>query len=208
MNAREPVFSIIAVSFSIALSFTNCGTRKDAVKLEEPPIITSATYQHTLYNGKPQPIDARAARNDTPPFIITYFPTEEALLKNEGGTTEPPAAVGSYYARIERPAGNGYAAGRDISVEYAIQKAFVTISAEKRQEAVYDGDPKHAASSADVPVDLVIRYYPSEEARSAGDAPGGPPTEPGIYFVTVSYDGDENYRPATKDVEFTIRKNE
>jgi hypothetical protein len=172
--------------------------------LEDPPIITSATYQHTLYNGKPQPIDARAAKDDTAPFIITYFPHEEALLKNEGGTTEPPTAVGSYYARIERPAGNGYAAGRAIPVEYSIQKAFVNIRAEEKQEALYDGAPQRISASADVPVELVIRYYPSEEARSADSAPGGPPVEPGIYFVTVSYDGDEHYRPASKDVEFSI----
>jgi hypothetical protein len=190
----------------LAAGFTGCREREEAAGLEEPPIISSATYQHTLYNGKPQPIDARAARDDTAPLVVTYFPNEEALLKNEGGTTEPPAAVGSYYARIERPGGNGYAAGRDIPVEYSIQKAFVNIRAEEKQEALYDGTPKHAVASADVPVELAIDYYPSEAARAAGSAPEGPPREPGIYFVTVSYGGDENYRSASKDIEFSIIK--
>jgi hypothetical protein len=193
----------------LTTGFLSCGTREGTGEdspLESPPIITSATYQHTLYNGRPQPIDARAARDDTAPFIITYFPNNEALLKDEGGTAEPPVAVGSYYARIERPAGNGYAAGRDIAVEYYIQKALVSITAEEKQEALYDGAPKRIAASADAPVELAIDYYPSEQARLSGAALGGPPAEPGLYFVTLSYAGDENYRPASKDVEFAIIK--
>jgi hypothetical protein len=106
----------------IAVLTASCSSQRE---LEDPPIITSASYQHTLYNGRPQPIDAQAAKDDVPPFIITYFPSEEALLKNEGGSFEVPSEVGDYYVRIERPAGNGYRQGPDIKVEYHIQKALI-----------------------------------------------------------------------------------
>jgi hypothetical protein len=91
-------------------------------ELDDPPIITSASYQHTLYNGQRQPIDARAAKDDVPPLVITYFHSEENLLQNVGGTTEAPSDVGTYFAKIERPAGNGYREGPSIKVEYHIQK--------------------------------------------------------------------------------------
>jgi hypothetical protein len=179
-----------------------CGTRKNApAVLEDPPIITSATYQHTLYNGQPQPIEAKAVREGIPPFIITYFPSLEALERNEGGVIQAPAAVGTYYARIERPAGNGYAQGRDIPVEYHIQKGFVNIIAEEKQDAVYDGLPKGVSVRPDVPVELDIRYYQGEAA-----IPAERPTEPGVYRVTVSYAGDENYMGASKNIEFAIIK--
>jgi hypothetical protein len=110
-------------SIIIIAALTACSSQKE---LNDPPIITSASYQHTLYNGKPQPIEAKAAKDNTAPFIVTYFPSEEALLKNEGGSLEAPGEVGVYYARIERPAGNGYRRGPDIKVEYHIQKALRT----------------------------------------------------------------------------------
>jgi hypothetical protein len=179
-----------------------CGVReKTAVGLEEPPIITSATYQHTLYNGKPQPIEARAAREDTAPFVITYFSSLEALERNEGGLTEAPAEVGTYYARIERPAGNGYARGRDIPVEYHIQKGFLNIIAEEKQEALYDGRPGRITARTDPPVELEIRYRLGEQVLS-----GEGPTEPGLYRVTLSYPGDERLMGASRDIEFRIIK--
>ncbi|MDR1931325.1 MAG: hypothetical protein LBQ57_00745 [Spirochaetales bacterium] len=184
--------------------FAACAAR-EAGELEQPPIITSATYQHTLYTGKPQPIEAEAARPGAPPFIITYFPGKDALERNEGGSGDAPSAVGAYYARIERPSGNGYAAGPDVAVEYYIQKAFVTIQAEEKQRALYDGSPKSVAAGADAPVPLVITYYPT--AQKSGPGLGGPPIEAGVYHVTISWPGDDNYRPASKDVEFAIVNN-
>jgi hypothetical protein len=91
----------------------------------DPPIITSASHQHTLYNGRPQPIEAQAAKDDVTPFVITYYYSEEALLRNEGGFSEAPVEVGTYFVKIERPAGNGYRAGPPVKVEYHIQKALV-----------------------------------------------------------------------------------
>jgi hypothetical protein len=177
-----------------------CGTG-EAVP-GEPPIITSATYQHTLYNGRPQPVDARAAKDDTAPFIVTYFPSLEALEQNRGGTTQAPTAVGDYYARIERPGGDGYAPGRPIPVEYHIQRAFVTITAEEKQEAPYDGAPKRVRASSDPPVPLETVYY--SRAVTGEEALAAPPVEPGIYHVVISYPGDQNYREASKAVEFLI----
>jgi hypothetical protein len=181
----------------VALCLTACGIRNSA--LEDPPIITSATYQHTLYNGKPQPIDVRAAKEDAPPFIITYFPSAEALRHNAGGVTEVPAEVGSYYVQIKRPAGNGYKAGPDITVEYYIQKAFVPITGEEKQAYTYDGTPKQAR--VDAPVELAFAYYPAGTPHLPLE---GPPVEPGSYRVVVSYPGDDRYMGLSKELELVI----
>jgi hypothetical protein len=96
-------------------------------ELENPPIITSASYQHTLYNGMPQPIEAKAAK-DAAPFVITYYHSEDALSRNEGGFTEPPTEIGTYYVKIERPAGKGYKEGKPVKVEYRIQKPLAPVN--------------------------------------------------------------------------------
>jgi hypothetical protein len=105
-----------------AALLTACTATKKAGAgdMENPPIITSASYQHTLYTGLPQAIDARAAKDA--PLVVTYFTSEADLERNTGGTTDPPTDVGVYYARIERPAFNGYRAGPSVKVEYRIQK--------------------------------------------------------------------------------------
>jgi hypothetical protein len=184
----------------LALVLAACGTAKTTEPApEDPPIITSATYQHTLYNGKPQPIEARAAREDAP-LLVTYFPSLEALEKDEGGTSEPPVEVGDYYARIERPAGGGFAAGRSIPVEYHVQKALVTISGAEKQRALYDGLPKTVIVSADQNVVLGVVYYPAGSAVPLS----GPPVESGEYLARVSFAGDGRYMGASKDIEFSI----
>ena len=96
----------------------------------------------------------------------------------EDGTEEPPVEVGDYYARIERPSGGGFAAGRAIAVEYHLQKALVSIAAEDRQQFRYDGLPKPVAVSAD---------------------------SPGEYRARISFGGNANYLGASKDVAFPIR---
>jgi hypothetical protein len=207
---------LIIIPFA-ALAAAGCLSRKEP---EEPPIITSATYQHTLYNGRPQPIEAQAAKGDAPPFIITYFASEESLLKNEGGSAEAPGEVGDYFVRIERPGGNGYKQGPSIKVEYHIQKALVIINAEERQEFVYDGKPKIAAASADAPVKLDITYYVVYKnsntiidnsntvglnSNTALMSIGGPPVERGQYRALVSFAGNERYMGASKEIELVIR---
>jgi hypothetical protein len=172
-------------------------------ELEEAPIITSASYQHTLYNGRPQPIEAQAAKDDVPPFIITYFSSEEALLKGEGGSAEVPGEVGDYFVRIERPAGNGYRQGQSIKVEYHIQKALVIIRGEDRQEFVYDGKPKAADVSADAPVELSIAYYAADNSNAVPLE--GPPVARGQYRVLVSFAGNGRYMGASKEIELIIK---
>jgi hypothetical protein len=181
-----------------ALCLISCGTR-GAADLADPPIITSATYQHTLYNGRPQAIEVRAAKEDAPPFVIRYFPSEAALYNDEGGVCEPPVDVGGYYVRIRRPAGNGYKAGPDIKVEYYIQKAFLPVSAAEQQEFSYDGAPKPACAEA--PVELSFRYYPAEAPQFPLH---GPPVESGRYRVLVFYPGDSRYMSFSKELELII----
>ncbi|GHV80905.1 hypothetical protein AGMMS49944_26960 [Spirochaetia bacterium] len=187
----------IRILFISILSFiVFCKTPKE---LEDPPIITSATYQHTLYNGRPQPIDVQAAK-DAAPFVITYFPSEDALWNNTGGTREVPREVGTYYARIERPAGKGYREGKPVKVEYYIQKAFVPIDAEPQQEFAYDGTPKAALVRS--PLTLTLSYY-NEAAPQVPLA--GPPVERGPYRVVISYPGDDRYMGASREIELRIK---
>jgi hypothetical protein len=199
------LFKFLILHFSLLL--ISCSLQK---KLEEAPIITSATYQHTLYNGRPQPIEARAAKDDVSPVVITYFASEDALLKKEGGSPDVPAEVGDYYVLIERPSGNGYREGPAVKVEYHIQKALVVLGAEDRQEFVYDGTPKSAAVSADAPVELEIVYYAltagnNSASEGLGAALSGPPVNRGCYRVLVSFAGNARYMGASKEIELVIK---
>ena len=188
----------LCVALVCAALCTGCGKGREA-PLEDPPLITSATYQHTLYNGKPQPIEAKAAREGAP-LAITYFPSLAALERDEGGTTEPPVEVGDYYARIDRPAGGGFAAGRAVAVEYHLQKALVAIAAADRQQFRYDGHPKAAAVSVDPPVELAVAYYAAGSSRALES----PPVEPGEYLARISFGGNARYLGASKDVALFI----
>jgi len=144
---------------------------------------------------------SKQALKDAPPHVITYFRSEEDLHADRNGLSEAPAEVGSYYVRIRRPAGNGYRAGKDITVEYRIQKALVTINAEERQEFNYDGKPRAVVYSVDQKVEPDIAYY-----RSSSNQPmNGPPSERGIYPVIISYTGDAHHMGASKKVELVIR---
>jgi hypothetical protein len=189
------------IATTAALSFTAC-TSKQA--LEDPPIITSATHQHTLYNGRGQPIEAVAAKKGAPSPVITYFRSEEDLHADKDGSSEPPAEVGNYYVHIRRPAGKGYRAGKDITVEFHIQKALVTITAEERQEFVYDGEPKAVVFSVDQNVKPGVTYYHAVSAMR-GFPLSEPPTERDTYRAVIFWDGDAHYMGASKEVELVIR---
>ena len=197
MNRVLTTFIVTAA----ALSFTACTSRQ---ALEDAPIITSATHQHTLYNGRGQPIEAVAAKEGAPSPVITYFRSEEDLHADRNGSSEPPAEVGNYYVRIRRPAGKGYRAGKDITVEYHIQKALVTITAGDRQEFAYDGSPKAIVFSVDQNVELDVAYYHAASAMR-GFPLSEPPTERGVYRAVISWSGDAHYMGASKEVELAIR---
>ena len=186
-------------AFAIAvLVFAACSSKQ---ALEDPPIITSATYQHTLYDGRGQPIEAIASKEGAPSPVITYFRSEDDLNADRNGSSEAPSEVGDYYVRIRRPAGNGYRAGNDITVEYHIQKALVTITAEARQEFVYDGEAKAVVFTIDQNVEPGVAYY-----RTTRDEPlNGAPVEIGVYLAVISWGGDAHYMGASKEVEFVIR---
>ncbi|GBU26517.1 hypothetical protein R84B8_00027 [Treponema sp. R8-4-B8] len=196
MKKKTAVFT--AAIICMVLAFSACLSRR---ALEDAPIITSATHQHTLYNGKGQSIEATASKKGAPSPVITYFRSEEDLHADRNGSSEPPVEVGDYYVRIRRPAGNGYKAGNDITVEFHIQKAMVTISAEERQEFIYDGKPKSIVFSIDQNVEPGVAYY-----RSSSNQPlNAPPVERGIYSVIISYNGDAHHMGASKKVELVIK---
>jgi hypothetical protein len=195
------MFVPAAAALALAAAFAACTSRQ---ALEDPPIITSATHQHTLYNGRGQPIEATAAKEGAPPVVITYFRSEEDLHADRNGSSEAPAEVGDYYVRIRRPAGNGYRAGKDITVEYHIQKALVTITAEARQEFAYNGNPKEVVFSVDQKVEPGVVYYHSASAM-LGFPLSEPPAERGVYLAVISWTGDAHYMGASKEVELVIR---
>jgi len=186
---------------TVILFLTACSSRQT---LEDAPIITSATHQHTLYNGRGQPIEAVAAKEGAPSPVITYFRSEEDLHADRDGSSEPPAEVGNYYVRIRRPAGNGYRAGKDVTVEFHIQKAMVTITAEERQEFAYDGKPKAVVFSVDRNVEPGVAYY-NTTSTARGSPLSGPPAERGVYRADISWSGDAHHMGASKEVYLVIR---
>jgi hypothetical protein len=182
--------------------FFSCAPKESA--LEEAPLITSATYQHTQYNGRGQAVEVTAAKDDVPPFVITYFTSEEDLERDRNGSAEPPGEVGDYYARIERPAGNGYRQGNSIKIEYHIQKAFVSIIADPVQRFRHDGTPKEFIARTEPPVEppLIISYVPVPDA--AGEPLPSPPGEPGRYRAAVVFPGNDRYMGASREIELLI----
>jgi hypothetical protein len=183
-------------------AFFSCLSNGQEQELEEAPIITSATYQYTQYNGRNQAVEVTAAKDDVPAFAVTYFTSEEDLEEDRNGSAEPPLEVGAYYARIERPGGNGYRRGNNIKIEYHIQKAFISITADPLQRFAYDGRPKEIAARSDPPADLVVSYFSAGDP--AGPALAGPPGERGRYRVTVVFPGSDRYMGASKEVELRI----
>jgi hypothetical protein len=202
---RAPLLAAILV-------FLSCLSKEGA--LEDAPIITSATYQHTQYNGRNQAVEISAARDDTPPFITTYFRSEGDFEGNRNGSAEPPLEVGDYYVRIERPAGNGYRRGADIKIEYHIQKAFISIVADPFQRFACDGRPKEIAARTEPPEEppLLVSYFAIGEPAAgdptlgepAAEALAAPPSRRGRYRAALVFPGNEQYLGASKEVELWI----
>jgi hypothetical protein len=190
------------------LALCSCASKEGA--LEEAPIITSATYQHTQYNGRGQAVEVEAAKDDVPPFVVTYFRSEEDLEQDRNGSVEPPAEVGDYYARVERPAGNGYRRGNNIKIEYHVQKAFISIAADPVQRFAYDGEPKGAVARTEPPEEPALIFsYTADPVQRFNGEPKGPaaheaPVERGRYRVTVVFPGNERYMGASKELELWI----
>jgi hypothetical protein len=171
--------------------------------LAEAPIITSATYQHTQYNGRGQAVEVVSARDDAPPFVVTYFRSEEDLEQDRNGFVEAPLDVGDYYVRIERPEGNGYRRGNNIKIEYHIQKAFIAIIAGPVQRFAWDGRPKEIAARTEPPEEppLIVSYF---TAGPGGTALAAPPSERGRYRAGIVFPGNHRYMGASKEVEMRI----
>ncbi|MDR0639542.1 MAG: hypothetical protein LBG27_11705 [Spirochaetaceae bacterium] len=197
---RKIVLWGVVVAVAAGLTGESCAAGKRG--LEDAPIITSATYQHTQYNGRNQPVEVKAAKEDAAPFVVTYFRSEEDLERGLNGGPEPPAEVGDYYVRVERPEGNGYRQGNPIKIEYHIQKAFITIAAEPVQRFPCDGKIKEIKAAAEPPVDppLVFSYFAQGDTAALSSSPA----KKGIYRVTVAFPGNERYMGASRDIELWI----
>jgi hypothetical protein len=112
--------------------------------------------------------------------------------------------VGDYYVRIERPGGNGYRQGRNIKIEYHIQKAFVSIIADPVQRVTWDGGPKEITARIEPPVEPPLRFSYFAANDPDGKALGGPPGGRGRYRVTAVFPGNERYMGASKEIELRI----
>jgi hypothetical protein len=201
-----------ALAFAVCTASLWAGGKKDAapvpppgekILLEEAPVITSATYQHTQYNGGSQAVEVRAAKDDAP-FIITYFKSQEDLERDRDGSAEPPFEVGGYYVRIERPQGNGYRQGKSIKIEYHIQKAFIALTAEPVQRFAYDGRPREAVVHTEPPVDIAVSYFAAAGSGGSAGALASPPVERGRYRVVFMFSGNDRYMGASKEIELLI----
>jgi hypothetical protein len=202
-----PPLAALVMGVSV-MCLCSCASKEGT--LEEAPIITSATYQHTQYNGRNQPVEVAAAKDDVPPFIVTYFRSGEDLEADRNGSAMAPLEVGDYYARIERPGGKGYRRGNSIKIEYHIQKAFIALIADPLQRFAYDGAPKEIAVQTEPPVDLVVSYFAAGDS-TAGDLPitdpaegTRPPGERGRYRALIVFPGNDRYMGASKEVELWI----
>jgi hypothetical protein len=224
------LFVLAALNWTILISLAACKTpggadvTADGNPARPSPKIVSPLYQEVIYNGKPQPIDARAEIDA--PLNVIYYPSPTARYMDEEGYDDAPVEAGVYYAKIKRPSWNGYAQGEDVDVEYHIKKAAVEIAAEEFQVAVYNGDPKRVTASAEPAVRLSFSYYPNAEVAhaairaliqpDAGTKSGvsaalrglnrveRAPIEQGVYYVIVYFPGDDNYQLAYKEIKFTI----
>ncbi|MDR3161571.1 MAG: hypothetical protein LBU28_08165 [Spirochaetaceae bacterium] len=176
----------------------SCASKEAAP--EEAPLITSATYQHTQYNGRPQAVEVKAAKDDAP-LVVTYFRSQGELEEDRNGFSEAPAEVGDYYVRLDRPEGKGYREGSRITIEYHLQKAFISITADPVQRAAWDGRPKTVTAAAEPPVELLFFYY--DDADPAAPLPAAP-RDRGRYRVTVIFPGNERYMGASREVAFLI----
>jgi hypothetical protein len=202
MKRSASRFFVAAVVMAAGLTSGSCAAGRRS--LEDAPIITSATYQHTQYNGRSQPVEVKAAKEDSAPFVVTYFRSEEEAERGHNGSAEPPAEVGDYYVRVERPSGNGYREGSPIKIEYHIQKAFITIAADPVQRFRYDGNPKEVKAVTDPPVGPSLAFFYFAQGDSA--ALPSPPREKGVYRVTVVFPGSERYLGASRDIELRIEE--
>jgi hypothetical protein len=185
-----------------AFVFFSCASKKPLP--EEAPIITSATYQYTQYNGRNQAVEVVAAKGNVSPFIITYFTSEADLEQDRNSSSEAPAEVGDYFARIERPEGNGYRRGNPITIEYHIQKAFISIVAEPFQRFAYDGEPKEVTAHTEPPVEPPLSFSYAAAGDPAAHARTDPPSGRGHYLVTVVFPGNDRYMGASREIVLQI----
>ena len=172
--------------------------------------------QDAIYNGSPRPISFSYAGDDIPEII--YYPTLTALEEERGGSYTAPSLVGTYYVLVR-------CLHEETNVEFRIQRCPVTINAEEKQEAVFNGNPKRVQAKADPPVPLSYYYYPTKELRDAAIKAeeeralsneelaeifkgyrrvDRAPTFQGIYYVWIYFPGDKNHQSAQANIEFTI----
>jgi len=181
------------------------------------------TYQEVVYNGRPLAI-SYTYNGEGKPDIVYYSSSRDRAEDRRGSRTDP-TDTGTYHVRLLSPGTGKNIPTKEFFAEFVILKRPVNIEAEKKQRAVYNGDPKRIQASVTPSVSLSISYFPNKELMDAAketveNTPPGqrtttqtfagyrrverPPTEPGTYHVWIYYAGDNNNESASEEVEFTI----
>jgi len=186
---------------------------------QRTPTLIVESPQEAVYNGEGRTLSFSYSGNDEPE--IFYYPSLLAREEERGGSRLPPVRVGTYYALIRC----NYA---EASVEFRILKSPVKIVTAKKQEAIFNGNPRRVEAEAVPPVPLSYSYYPNrelmdaaikaEEEASLNRDPAEAlteifkgykridqaPSQQGTYFVWIYFPGDENHLMAQTVVEFNI----
>jgi hypothetical protein len=202
MNKNEKKQKSAFRLFLIAAVFlVSCETGPEVV-LDD----ISGSTQRAVYNGRPIPFIVE------PGFSVRYFTAPEAP-----GSTRVPVEPGTYIVRVE----HSRAPGNYAEAALVIEKASISFLAEKNQLVRYDGSPKRVLVSTEPPVSLSYSYYPTEEIREEAirtfleegrrqTAVQGfrrinhAPIGPGTYYAAVYFAGNDRYRPAVAELDFTI----
>jgi hypothetical protein len=187
-----------------------------SAQAQGPDMLTglSGAEQNEVYSGEAKPFIVYGEG-----YRIRYYSSQADLKAGTNGSADAPVEPGRYYVRIMHPNNPGKYAPALLVIE----KAPVAIFAEAAQQAVYNGSPKRVSASSQPSLPLSFSYYPSAEVRERAQknfanperrqaALSGfkrverAPVEPGVYYVTVFYPGDERYHPAMTEVDFVIRE--
>jgi hypothetical protein len=144
-------------------------------------------------------------------FLAAFF----SCKSNKAAAPEAAAGSSGNAAHSAAPAGPG----KNDAASVITEKIPVKIIAEPKQIAAYNGAPRRVTAVAEPEVPLSFSYYPSAEIREQA-AQNRPeqrraalsgfkrveraPIEPGTYYVTVYFPGDEQHLPASAEVDFTI----
>lgn len=216
-------FGVLPVIFAALSACASSGSSMiDEDELAFPLEVPSP--QDVVYNGRPQRISYTYEGEGRPEII--YYLSSSDLAEDRRGSRAEPVNSGTYYVRLIRPSKGRNTPPREFYAVLNILKQPVRIRVLRKQEAIYNGDPKRVEAVSEPYKPLAFSYFPNQELleaakKTSADTPPGQsvtithtfkgyrridmaPSEQGTYYVWIYYPGDRNYQSASVEVEFTI----